>query len=757
MTKNYCRTTIFILILSNILQYTTAQTLKKMTWEFPLPRTHTGILLGNGTQGLMVWGKDNHLNITIGRAGFWDHRGGNEFSLRVNYTHLKKLLQANKQDSIKSLFEVPKSPNTDPDFGRPRQIGGGRLEIELPKGWTLSKGELNLSKAEILITATNQGKIQIFSIRQAITDELAWITIPQGLTASKIKLKSSWDFIEQELTKAGIDKPIIWNCLDNNCGGFTQRLPADVPLSIGFNRKSNIISLATSLRYDSREIVEQKLKTIDYQSLNQIVDLWWKNYWESCPKVNLPDPTLQEIYDYGLYKQACSTPPQGVACTLQGPFMEEYQLVPWSNDYHFNINAEMIYYPALMSGKFDHFKPLWSMIDSWKNEILCNGESFFGRKGTMMLPHAVDDKCKVVGTFWTGTIDQACTAWMAQLAWLHYSYSGDKDVLEKTAYPLLTGAFEGYWAMLEEKNGQFYLPISVSPEYRGSQFNAWGESASFQLAALHAICKILPKAAIASKKPIDPRWQEVDTKLPDYTLDESKQRIALWEGMDLIESHRHHSHLGSIYPFVSIDPNTEIHQKIVQNSLQNWRAMGAGKWSGWCVPWAAIIHARTGQTEAAINWLHYWNDNFTNEGRGTLHNANTNGHSIIGQPIWSKLPENASNKEVMQLDAGFGALTAIYELLIQNRMDGIYVLPDLPIYWKNLTFQDVWTEGGFKISAKVEAGRVTEVRIKATRDGEIKLFHNLGEKYSISNVPKSGKVFERKMKAGDDFILTRVN
>ncbi|MGQ9555756.1 MAG: hypothetical protein ACUVX8_18275 [Candidatus Zipacnadales bacterium] len=40
------------------------------TWQFPLPRTHTGILQGNGTMGAMIWGSDNVLKIAIGRADF---------------------------------------------------------------------------------------------------------------------------------------------------------------------------------------------------------------------------------------------------------------------------------------------------------------------------------------------------------------------------------------------------------------------------------------------------------------------------------------------------------------------------------------------------------------------------------------------------------------------------------------------------------------------------------------------------------------
>ena len=33
------------------------QTTKQLAWNFPLTRVHTGMLLANGTQGLMVWGE----------------------------------------------------------------------------------------------------------------------------------------------------------------------------------------------------------------------------------------------------------------------------------------------------------------------------------------------------------------------------------------------------------------------------------------------------------------------------------------------------------------------------------------------------------------------------------------------------------------------------------------------------------------------------------------------------------------------------
>ena len=48
--------------------------MQKIDFLFPLPRPHTGIAMGNGLFGALIWGSDS-INITINRADFWDHRG----------------------------------------------------------------------------------------------------------------------------------------------------------------------------------------------------------------------------------------------------------------------------------------------------------------------------------------------------------------------------------------------------------------------------------------------------------------------------------------------------------------------------------------------------------------------------------------------------------------------------------------------------------------------------------------------------------
>jgi alpha-L-fucosidase 2 len=744
---------------------------KVLVWQFPARRPHAGALLGNGRQGLMVWGQGRQLNITIGRAGFWDRRGGNDFTARTTYRDVKRLLEAKDEAGLRKVFAQPTKAEGSPK--EPQQVGGGRLELTLPVGWQLLRAELNLLRAELKVIATSPGgQAATFRLRQAVPEELAWLELPPALLGKlEIKLVPSWEFVKDQLAKVGVAPPQVWQSPSptGQVVGFTQTLPADEPLSIGYQLRGANLLINSHLGRGAQAQAALNLSLAQPSLLARTADAWWQTYWAEVPAVSLPDPVLQEIVDYGLYKQACLTPPHGVAATLQGCFNEDYQLPPWSNDYHFNINIQMIYQPALMTNRPGHLWTMWNLIKEWMPRLQANGSQFFGRDGALMLPHAVDDRCQVVGTFWSGTIDHACTAWMAQLAWQHYRYTLDQPLLTDLAWPLLNGAFEGYWAMLERQTDstgteRFTLPVSVSPEYRGSRLDAWGRNASFQLAALHAMAEMLPQAAAALGRPVDPRWAEVRAKLPLYATithtvqDEFnlvRKQIALWEGLPLPESHRHHSHLASIYPFKTIDPLAAEHQELVNNSLLAWTAQGMGAWSGWCVPWAATLRARVNQPETAISLLYWWRQNFVNEGRGTLHDAYTPGLSLLASPVRAKLPPSQPNREIMQMDAGFGALSAVLELLVQERRNGVHVLPSLPLGWATASFTNLRVEGAFLLGAKVEKGQTGQITVKSLRGGKLRLVHYLGPNWTLNGQPQTGPVLERECAPGEQLVLKR--
>ena len=298
-----------------------------LLWQFPLPRTHTGALIGNGVQGLMIWGGGNQLNITIGRAGFWDRRGGKDFLKNVTYEEVKKFLHSGNENGLRTAFgmDVKAEPGIPK---RPHQMGGGRLEIEFPEGWELKKGilELNYGIFEIALHDPD-GNGELIRIRQSIYHELAAINYSKKLEGLlKIRLVPTWNYVKDQLEAVGVAPPEEWVDVGEdrpNIQGFIQSLPQDEPLAIGYKVTEDHIILASSVSVNAKEKVINELRDIPKcQILQEDID-WWDAYWRDVPKINLPNPIIQEIVNYGLYKQAISSPEHGIACSLQGPFNEE--------------------------------------------------------------------------------------------------------------------------------------------------------------------------------------------------------------------------------------------------------------------------------------------------------------------------------------------------------------------------------------------------------------------------------------------------
>ena len=102
-------------------------------WEFPLPRTHTGVLLGNGTLGALVWGTGSELRITLGRADHWDHRGGMPWTEKTSYRAIRDCLERGDEPRLRALFEQieeregePRRPTVLP-VGMWTHLGEGAL------------------------------------------------------------------------------------------------------------------------------------------------------------------------------------------------------------------------------------------------------------------------------------------------------------------------------------------------------------------------------------------------------------------------------------------------------------------------------------------------------------------------------------------------------------------------------------------------------------------------------------------------------
>jgi alpha-L-fucosidase 2 len=680
--------------------------------DFPLEEVYDGTMLGNGSLGVFVWGRDQTLIVTTGSAETWDHRGGMSWTKKQNYKDIRQALIDNNPQKLKEIFATD-TENTPGMPSRPSLIPIGRVEITLQPSCKLLRTELNLANADLKVIYQNGYNTEEAHVRLDMTQKGEVVVLCDHIEA--VKPIPAFDLTNGALEKISFKKPQIVQ--RNQWNGFIQEMPADDPYALFAKQKQNQLNI-TFIRDKSPDDIINALdnkKPLFYDQIRKANNAWWTSLWNKVPSVKIDSPVLEQIYHEGIFKFASMTTADGYPAGLQGPWIEDHALPPWSGDYHFNINVQMCYWPAYRSGLFDNLMPLFKMVLGWKPQLAKNAKYFIGIDDGYMLPHAVDDCCTCMGAFWTGTIDHACTAWIAQMMFDYVRHTGDLDFLKDEVFDFMKGAMKVFQAMLEEKeDGTLSLPVSVSPEYRGAEMNAWGANASFQLAAIHRLAINLVQAAEMLQLEPEQEWIEIQKKLPVASLEpkQGASEIALWDGLLLEHSHRHHSHLAGICPFDVIDPEDPKWRQIVNLTIRRWIARGMGEWSGWCMPWAAMIHNRLNNGQMAEVILEIWRRCFTNPGGGTRHDTAFPGLSLIGF---------GGGRNLIQLDAMMGAVTAVQDMLLHERQGTIHVLPGASKLWRFVSFNNMPAPGGFLISAKKHINQPTEITVKATRTNKITL------------------------------------
>jgi len=695
-------------------------------WPFPLPRPHTGPLQGNAVLGVMIWGHDNQLNLTIGRADFWDRRGGKRWTEQMNYFHIRKLLESNDEKSLREIFK-----EESPGPGQPRRpsiLPIGRFELLFPDNYTITKGTLHLATASVTVRLADEKDNPCeFTLDLATDKPVLNAHFPPNAPLPKITRVPSWQHVHDYLELISFKPPEMIDRED--LIGWSQSRPNETSLYIGYRLHERDLWLACDYSDDQTTTHIARAITDGRPRFLESNEKWWTDYWNDVPTINTPNDRFQFLYYYGMYKFATISNPNGIPSGLQGPFIEDYQLPPWGADYHFNINVQECYWPAYQGNRLSHLLPLFEMIWSWRDTLRQNAKNFVGIDDGYSLPHSVTDTCGIIGAFWTGTIDHACTAWVGKMMYDYYLYTGDQNFLRTRAYPFLQGAMRVYEKMLE-KNGDaasYFLPVSVSPEYRGAAFNAWGRNASFQLGCIQWLIEALLHSCHVLNETPNPAWLDIQKNLPKACVEKDSrghEKIFMWQGTDLEESHRHHSHWAPLHPWDVIDLADPHWKQIVKNTYDWWLEKGMGLWSGWCIPWAAMLHARIGSPHSSEALIEYWQRLYTNEGHGTTHDPIIEKRNVLEQreisPILS-MTIGGKRGEIMQMDAGMAATAAILDLLIHVRRGVHYLFQGCPNTWRNVSFTKIRTEGGFLVSASRTNNQVTQIEITATYNNTFRL------------------------------------
>lgn len=654
-------------------------------WEFPRTAScHEGIPFADGRTGVLVWGGGDTINLTVGRGDLWDHRGGYAWTDEQSYTNICAAVATRDNDRLKSLFSNEPPPNWGGRYN-PYMLPLGRVVVKIP-GKTVRRGALD--------TATGLGELSFTDgtgVRLAMSkaSHAFAMQFPKDAEYSVRSVPGTEFDVWKTLANRGFEKARVLDGEVAGVGGFTWKLPVDAPAWLSWRKSGREMTLATG-RGDKASVDDVPFDRMASESVAH-----WAAFWREGARVKVPDPVIQQIFDLGMYKFGAMTDPDGFAAGLQGQWLEDDRLVPWNGDYHFNINVQECYSPAYRGGHFRNLMPLFRMVLSWRPLLRDNARKFVGIDHGYVLPHSVDDRGVCIGGFWTGTIDHASTAWIASMMMRYVRYSGDVDFLKSGAFDFMKGAMNVYRAMMEERNGRLSIPIGPSPEWGDSNVQkAVGRDPSFQLAAAHRLAMDLADAAVLLGESPDPMWLDVSKRLPAFT--DGPNGFQLFEGQPFIASHRHHSHMAGIYPFDTVDFGDPNSRRAAYATYRNWVFKGPGEWSGWCVPWAAILHTRFGSADAAVQMLHNWKVFYNNPGHGSLHDAFRSGFTVFtGRPT------------IMQMDGQCAAVTAILELMAHETNGRVEFFKGCPDDWKEVSFENLALSDGRQVSGSRINGKVS--------------------------------------------------
>lgn len=451
----------------------------------------------------------------------------------------------------------------------------------------------------------------------------------------------------------------------------------------------------------------------------------------------LSNPAFDALFfQYGRYMQISSSRENSpLPSNLQGIWNDNLACnMPWTCDYHLDINIQQNYWSANIANMAETNAPLFTYIGLLAKYGSVTARKMYGCGG--WVAHTINNVWgdTAPGSACSWAMNVTAGAWMATHLWTHYEYTLDKDYLREVGYPLLkeTAQFFVDYMVEDPKTGYLLSGPSISPEngFRGA--DGRGYSLSMMPTIDRAVIYDIYNACIQSAKILgidddfSRRLQRDIKKLPPLRLLDNGE-LAEWY-LDVVRddpSHRHASHLLALYPFGQISPfKTPGLAEGCRLFLENQTSHANWEDTEWTRGNNINFYARLLDGEKAYESLKGLYTGFMRENLMTVSPA-----GIAG-----------AESDIFSFDATEAAVAGVCEMLLQSYDGMLNFLPALPKAWKSGSIKGVCARGGIEADFAWKNRKVVSATLRSRVDQTV-------------NVRVNGKVKTVELKAGVPFTL----
>ena len=703
--------------------------------EYRAPQANwvNGAPLGNGDLGVMAYGAPEALSFSFGKTDLWDDTPMKRPNFpAVPFAELRSALATRDHLRFKELQDqTDKISVASAATAKP----GGMLRIELHPA-SLASGfhqRLSFAHAEVVqtwrvvgdrsgprrgpdhrvtLTAFVHAARNVFVAHLAPGKNIPWLA-PVHLTLwrepddrmdpPECHVEGDRFWVRQNLP--GGEHFILMAAL--NSGGFDLAKVGGRVIASGIPQNPELAVYATLVTSrDSKDPLAEARRNLDaaqaagFEALRATHREWWHAFWRRG-FVCTPWDRLERAWYSALYLQAGCCRPGRMSPGLQSNLIKE-NYPAWNADFHNNINMQILYWGQYTANRLELGEPLYRLMSEVLPRCKQDTAAYFKMRGarypTSMGPDGVETAPGILLSTWIGA-----GGWIAEHFWWHYRFSGDREFLEKYAYPVLKECalfYEDY--LQEDADGKLSLFPSVFMEVASCAVAGCGKNSSWDLPVV--IRTFQMALAAAEELGVDPqrcaRWRKLLPRLSSIPVDERgvwlefADKGGLWHQWDW-------ARFMAVFPMELVGRDhgpVELREQAQRtaNELYEFRQdvrQGdpfLSTFGGFAGMILSVALFRLGQVQRGVEMAEHVC-------------ATVNPSGFINNP-------EAGHFEV---DAPPGFSVFLNEMLLQSHDGVLRVFPAVPASEANACFHSLRAQGGFLVTAERRKNLVQYVLVQS--------------------------------------------